>query len=261
MKTTPLSGEPDVLNGPSPEAEPAAPDQRRVDLRAASSESSRNRGKKTPQQIDQIAQGRVWDGGTARQIGLVDGFGGMDEAIAKAAELAKLGDERGVTYLERPTSFKEQLLDMLAQQERDEGAAPADGFAFFANGQRKLAQALADIRSILDGPSIQVRCLECPLVRPRGSSAATSASWPALATGCSRRSAHQAEDQPERGELKDVVAAVDQPQPQRPTLEEIVDAVGGGDPAEAGGEAGGGCRADAHVRCRGTSRTPLRQSG
>jgi protease-4 len=130
VKTTPLSGEPDVLNGPSPEANL---------LIQTSVESIYARflgivaqsRKKTPQQIDQIAQGRVWDGGTAHQIGLVDGFGSMDEAIAKAAELAKLGDERGVTYLERPLSFREQLLDMLAQQERDEGEAPTtDGFAF-----------------------------------------------------------------------------------------------------------------------------------
>ena len=166
VKTTPLSGEPDLLNGPSPEAER---------LLQTSVESiygrflgivaqSRN---KTPQQINEIAQGRVWDGGTARQIGLVDGFGGMEEAIVKAAELAKLdAGDRGVTYLERPTSFKEQLLDMLAQQERDEGAVPADGFAFLGNGQQKLAQALADIRSILTGPTIQVRCLECPSAAP-----------------------------------------------------------------------------------------------
>ena len=165
VKTTPLSGEPDLLNGPSPEAE-------RLLQTSVESIYGRFLGivaqsrKKTPQQVDQIAQGRVWDGGTARQLGLVDGFGGMEEAIAKAAELAKLGDERDVTYLERPTSFKEQLLDMLAQQERDEGAAPADGYAFFGNGQRKLAQALADIRTILNGPSIQVRCLECPTAAP-----------------------------------------------------------------------------------------------
>jgi protease-4 len=100
VKTTPLSGEPDVLNGPSPEAN---------QLLQTSVESIYTRflgivaqsRKKTPQQIDQIAQGRVWDGGAAHQLGLVDGFGSMDEAIAKAAELAKLGDERGVTYLER----------------------------------------------------------------------------------------------------------------------------------------------------------------
>jgi protease IV len=165
IKTTPLSGEPDVFNGPSPEAEKLL--QTGVDsiygrfLGIVA--QSRH---KSAQEIDKIAQGRVWDGGTARQLGLVDGFGGMDEAIAKAAELAKLGDERDVTYLDRAPTFKEQLLDMLATTERDEGSSPTDGFAFFGNGQLKLAQAIADIRSVLAGPSIQVRCLECPAVAP-----------------------------------------------------------------------------------------------
>ena len=91
---------------------------------------------KSPAEIDRIAQGRVWDGGTARQLGLVDGFGGMEEAIAKAAELAKLGDERGVRYLERSASFKESLLEMIAAEERDDDAAPADALAAFG-GARK----------------------------------------------------------------------------------------------------------------------------
>jgi protease-4 len=165
VKTTPMSGEPDVLNGPSPEANQLLQTGVESIYRRFLAIVSQSRHK-TPQQIDQIAQGRVWDGGTAHQLGLVDGFGGMDEAIAKAAELAKLGDERGVTYLDRPTSFKEQLIEMLAEQEKDEGAAPDEAFAFFGDGQMKLAQAIADMRSVLTGPSIQVRCLECPTVSP-----------------------------------------------------------------------------------------------
>ena len=55
----------------------------------------------------------MWDGGTARQLGLVDGFGGMDEAVAKAAALAKLGDERGVRYIEPPKSFEDELVDAM----------------------------------------------------------------------------------------------------------------------------------------------------
>jgi protease-4 len=166
VKTTPLSGEPDLLNGPSPEAEQLLQTgvegiyRRFLGLVAEARH-------KSPAEIDRIAQGRVWDGGTARQLGLVDGFGGMDEAVAKAAELAKLGpNERGVRYLERPSSFKEQLLEMLAQTERDEGSAPQDAFAVLGNAQLTLAAAIAELRSVLSGPAIQVRCLECPPSAP-----------------------------------------------------------------------------------------------
>ena len=160
IKTTPMSGEPDLLNGPSPEAEQLIQAGIESVYRRFLGLVSQSR-RKTPAQVDAIAQGRVWDGGTARQLGLVDGFGGMEEAIAKAAELAKLGDERGVTYLERPVSFKQELIEMLAKEEQDNGTAPADGFALFARGDAKLAQAIADMRSVLNGPAIQVRCLEC----------------------------------------------------------------------------------------------------
>ena len=121
VKTTPLSGEPDLFKGPSPEANQLIQNGvnsmygRFLGIVAASRH-------KTPQQVDQIAQGRVWDGGTAHQLGLVDGFGGMPEAIGKAAALAKLGDERRVSYLEPPVSWSEQLLETLASQDSDDDA-------------------------------------------------------------------------------------------------------------------------------------------
>jgi protease-4 len=119
---------------------------------------------KTPQQVDAIAQGRVWDGGTAHQIGLVDGFGGMSEAIAKAGELAHLGpNDRGIRYLEPPKSFREQLLETLANQQKDDDTTSSgDAFAALAQQpEQQLAAALTEVRSILGGPSIQARCLEC----------------------------------------------------------------------------------------------------
>src|SRR5262249_22594721 len=121
---------------------------------------------RSPADIDKIAQGRVWDGGTARQLGLVDGFGGMSDAIAKAAELAKLGDERGVRYLEPGKTFREQLLESLAG-DGDDNSASDDAFALFAGRpQQQLAAALGEVREILSGPTIQARCLECPAVAP-----------------------------------------------------------------------------------------------
>lgn len=165
VKTTPLSGEPDVFNGPGPAADALI--QASVDgvYRNFLGIVAKARGK-SPAEIDRIAQGRVWDGGTARQLGLVDGFGGMDEAIAKAAELAKLGDERGVRYLERPQSLTERVLGMLAGEEEG-NAAPADALASLAPAPEwRLRAALAELQSILAGPSIQARCLECGPVAP-----------------------------------------------------------------------------------------------
>ena len=166
VKTTPLSGEPDLLKGPSPEVNELIQTgvesmyARFLTIVAASRH-------KTPAEVDRIAQGRVWDGGTARQIGLVDGFGGMDEAIAKAAQLAKLGDERGVRYLEPAPSFRDELLEMLASQGNDDATAQPDAFAAIARQpQQQLARAIFDARSILSGPSIQARCLECTVGAP-----------------------------------------------------------------------------------------------
>ncbi|HET7575547.1 MAG TPA: signal peptide peptidase SppA [Sphingomicrobium sp.] len=166
VKTTPLSGEPDLLKGPSPEAS---------QLIQAGVESMYGRflgivaqsRHKTPQQVDQIAQGRVWSGGMAHQLGLVDGFGGVQDAIAKAAQLANLGAERGVRYLEPPVSFEDQLLEALTSEQRDDSALPEDAFASLARQPRQqLAAMLGEVRSILSGPSIQARCLECPSVAP-----------------------------------------------------------------------------------------------
>ena len=166
VKTTPLSGEPDLLKGPSPEVNQLL--QTGVNAMYARFLGIVAQARhKSPVEIDRIAQGRVWDGGSAHQLGLVDGFGGMDEAIAKAAQLAGLGNERGVRYLEPPRSFRDQLIETIASEEDTDSTAPQDAFALLAGQpQRQLASALVEVRSILSGPSIQARCLECPGVAP-----------------------------------------------------------------------------------------------
>jgi len=166
VKTTPLAGEPDLFKGPSPAANMLIQTGvnsmygRFLGIVAAARH-------KTTGQVDQIAQGRVWDGGAARQLGLVDGFGGTEDAVAKAAQLAALGNERRVRYLEPPKSFKQQLIETLASQRDDDEGVPEDAFASLARGpQMQLAAMLTEVRSIMAGPSIQARCLECPEVAP-----------------------------------------------------------------------------------------------
>lgn len=46
----------------------------------------------TLEQVDAIAQGRVWSGSKAKELGLVDELGGLEEAIVEAAKLADLGE-------------------------------------------------------------------------------------------------------------------------------------------------------------------------
>jgi protease-4 len=166
VKTTPLSGEPDVFKGPSPEASQLI--QTGVDaMYSRFLNVVATARHKTPQQVDQIAQGRVWDGGAAHQLGLVDGFGDIDDAIAKAAQLAGLGNERHVRYLEPPVSFRRQLIETLASEGDDNSAVPDDAFASLARApQQQLAEMLDEVRSILGGASIQARCLECPSAAP-----------------------------------------------------------------------------------------------
>lgn len=60
-------------------------------------------------QVDSIAQGRVWSGEDAKKIGLVDELGGIDRAIAIAAEKAKLSDYRTVSLPELKDPFEELL--------------------------------------------------------------------------------------------------------------------------------------------------------
>lgn len=63
--------------------------------------------KRTPEQIDKIAQGHVWTGEDAKANGLVDSLGDFDDAVAKAAELAKLKQWHLDYYQDEPT-----VLDM-----------------------------------------------------------------------------------------------------------------------------------------------------
>src|SRR5690349_433509 len=79
VKTTPLSGEPDLLKGPSPEANALIQTGIESTYRRFLAIVAASRHK-TPADVDKIAQGRVWDGGTAHQLGLVDAFGGMQQA-------------------------------------------------------------------------------------------------------------------------------------------------------------------------------------
>lgn len=60
--------------------------------------------------VDEIGQGRVWAGSDALKIGLVDALGNIDDAIAKAAELAKLENYK-ISYYPKKKDFWTKLME------------------------------------------------------------------------------------------------------------------------------------------------------
>jgi protease-4 len=162
VQTTPLSGEPDLLRGPSPVASRLIQlsientYRRFIGLVAASR-------KMEPARVNQIAQGRVWDGGTARQLGLIDGFGSLDAAIAEAARRAKLDPGKAkAVYLEPEPGFVDRLFSGVADDSEAQPQA-RDAFGLIgARAEAMLMRGLVDAQTIFTGPAIQARCLECP---------------------------------------------------------------------------------------------------
>lgn len=161
VKTTPLSGEPDVLGGFSPDFDRVAQSAIENGYRDFVNRVAVAR-KKTPEQVDAIAQGRVWAGGTARQIGLVDRYGGMDEALDEAAKRARLKpDGWHAVYIEPRPSLAGTLLGGLMPK-RSGAAAPMDIFAHAAWQQHLfVARMAADLDMLTGVKGIQARCLEC----------------------------------------------------------------------------------------------------
>ncbi|MEO0062261.1 MAG: hypothetical protein RLZZ08_821 [Pseudomonadota bacterium] len=165
VRTTPLSGQPDVVGGFTPEAEAVMQAtvesgyQRFLSLVAHSRHM-------TVQRADELGQGRVWDGGSARQLGLVDQFGDLDDAIDYAASRAKI-DRKSVhpVYLGEGANPYASIIEGLLQRDgkADDAANGGDMLALFGRHQSQLAaQVFADLEGIMQVRGAQARCLECP---------------------------------------------------------------------------------------------------
>ncbi|RMG65864.1 MAG: signal peptide peptidase SppA, partial [Bacteroidetes bacterium] len=72
--------------------------------------------------VDSLAQGRVWSGRAANTIGLVDTFGGLQDAIDRAAELAGLGES---IRIELRPQLKTPLVEMLEEMTGARSLSPA----------------------------------------------------------------------------------------------------------------------------------------
>ncbi|MBR8839665.1 MAG: signal peptide peptidase SppA [Stigonema ocellatum SAG 48.90 = DSM 106950] len=118
-------------------------------------------GRKLPEQkVAEIAQGRVWSGTAAKEIGLVDEIGGMEAAIAYAAGQANLGDNWELKEYPRFSTFEERLFGKVAKEVRtamgvnEAQSKPADPLT--AEFQ-KLQQEIAILQHINDPLGVYAR--------------------------------------------------------------------------------------------------------
>jgi protease-4 len=178
VKTTALSGEPDVAGGISPTFDTLAQTGVENIYRRFVGLVAKARGLSTDA-TDRIAQGRVWDGGTARQLRLVDSFGGLDEAIAEAARRAKLnGSDAAPRWLDPVAGPLEEFAALFGARLRaDAPGQSRDWLTMQADRRRALAlSAVGQAQTMLMGSAIRADCLECgayapparQIVRPTG---------------------------------------------------------------------------------------------
>ncbi len=162
VQTTPLSGQPDFIGGFTPETDA---------LLQSSVEHIYDRftglvaqGRKTTKEdIDKIGQGRVWDGGTARQLGLVDQFGNLDNALEWASKEAGLSaGQWHARPLHSPPDPYTSMIQQMISGSAVKATPPRDMFAMASLHQQKLAQRLAtDLQRMTSATGAQAYCLEC----------------------------------------------------------------------------------------------------
>ena len=166
IKTTPLSGEPNIIGGIAPEFNALA--QASVEDIYARFTGLVAQSRKQPiEKVREIAEGRVWAGGTAHQLGLVDAFGGLDAAVTEAAKLAKL-DPKTVypKYFENEPDVWTELAKSLSGTPDDgddwNEQTPQGLFAQVSIMQQaQMANALDQVKLLVSGGNVQARCLEC----------------------------------------------------------------------------------------------------
>lgn len=116
----------------------------------------------TPEAVDEIAQGRVWIGEQALELGLVDELANLDRAVEVAAELAEV-EKYDVTYVQRDLSSQEKFWKEFFGQ-----AFVWTAKAVFADTQSPLLDAVKtaisefdSLQSLNDPYGVYIYCLEC----------------------------------------------------------------------------------------------------
>ena len=108
----------------------------------------------TYEEIEAIAGGRVWIATSAKNLGLIDDIGGIDDAISYAANTAKLEDYK-VNYYGEEISPKEMIFKKLLENSDSSPERPKVLLAL--NGLSRLYKSLTDIQE----PKALLTCKDC----------------------------------------------------------------------------------------------------
>jgi protease-4 len=101
--------------------------------------------------VAEIAQGRVWSGQQAKNLGLVDEIGGLEAAIAAAAKLAHLGDKWHVEEFPKTTTLEAKIIQQLLGSRLQTQGSPQDALSQFFHvfeADLKTLQLMNDPRGI-----------------------------------------------------------------------------------------------------------------
>jgi protease IV len=122
----------------------------------------------TPDQINEVAQGRVWTGRQAQERGLVDGFGGLAAAVRDASQRAKLQPGFRVTYIEGEVKSWNRLLDLLSERVVRavlRALGPGPGALLYGSGEFR--QVYSDLGRLLpDSPGVPAALVHCLCAAP-----------------------------------------------------------------------------------------------
>jgi protease-4 len=107
----------------------------------------------TVEQVNEIAQGRVWSGSEAARVKLIDEIGGLSSAIAYAANLAHVGDQPRITEYPGRKDLGEKLKELFKSTPKP----PVARFDPVGLGMQELENNLKDLRALNDPEGIYAR--------------------------------------------------------------------------------------------------------
>ncbi len=114
----------------------------------------------TPEQVDKIAQGRVWSGAKAKELGLVDELGGLDAAIDEAASLAQISNFETM-LIEKELSPADKFMKNLFGQAGSLIPSSAITLGPVEQAMAKIKAELNHLNQLNDPKGIYTLCASC----------------------------------------------------------------------------------------------------